>query len=237
MARKPRRVSKETIKAKADKAAARSAGEEVVEAAKPIDPVIVPAVEIKAKAKPKRSRGRPTAYTPAVGKAVCKMLAMGMSVKAIGKREWMPRSTTILTWGNDPTHPFSDHYAKSRMIGFLNRAEEILDISDDGSNDYMERRDKDGGSLGWMVNGEAVARSRLRVETRKWVLSKMLPKIYGDKLAMEHSGKDGGPIQHASTPQPTGDDHLGDLTKRYAKKTAELMLTAAKKPNGSAAKH
>lgn len=233
MARKPtsRRPSKKSVAEAAARAEKRSKGEEIIDTPAPINPPIVKAAEIKAAAKVKRSRGRPTAYTPAVGKAVCKMLAMGMSVKAIGKREWMPRSTTILTWGNDPSHPFSDHYAKSRLIGFLSRAEEILDISDDGTNDYMERRDKDGASLGWMVNGEAVARSRLRVETRKWVLSKMLPKIYGDKVAMEHTGKDGGPIAHASVPQPTGEDHLDDLTKRYAIKAAphiKASLTGTK---------
>jgi len=38
------------------------------------------------------------------------------------------------------------------------------------------------------VNPEVIGRSRLRVDTRKWYLSKVLPKIYGDKLQTEHSG-------------------------------------------------
>lgn len=229
MARKPRRVSKDTIKAKADKAAKRSAGEEIVEPIKPIDPPIVPAVVLKKKAKPApaRARGRPTKYTPAVGKAVFKMLARGLSVKQIGKRPWMPACPTILSWGNDPNHPFSDQYAKGRMLGFLARADEVLDIADDGSNDWMERISKDGEALGWVVNGEAVARSRLRVETRKWMLSKMLPKLYGEKIAHEHDHT--GRIEHAVIPQPTGEDHLEDITKRYALKAVE---TLAPKANG-----
>jgi hypothetical protein len=60
--------------------------------------------------------------------------------------------------------------------------EEILDIADDGSNDWMEKLDKDGKSVGWAVNGEAVQRSKLRVDARKWIASKLKPKKYGDKL-------------------------------------------------------
>jgi hypothetical protein len=53
----------------------------------------------------------------------------------------------------------------------------------------LRRRAKrlDGGQgddTGWLVNGENLQRSRLRVDTRKWLLSKALPKIYGDKLAL-----------------------------------------------------
>ena len=55
-------------------------------------------------------------------------------------------------------------------------ADETLEISDDGTNDWMKDNE------GYKVNGEHVARSRLRVDTRKWLLSKALPKIFGDKL-------------------------------------------------------
>ena len=109
----------------------------------------------------------------------------------------MPSASAILLWGNNPQHPFYVHFARAREIGFLQVAEELVEISDDGTNDWMERRDKDGASLGWRENGESVARSRLRVDTRKWVLSKMLPKVYGEKTAMEHSGPGGGPIEVA----------------------------------------
>jgi terminase small subunit-like protein len=45
------------------------------------------------------------------------------------------------------------------------------------------------------VDPGAVAQARLQVDTRKWLASKILPKIYGDRLVTEHVGKDGGPIQ------------------------------------------
>ena len=42
--------------------------------------------------------------------------------------------------------------------------------------------------MGWRVNGEHVQRSKLRVDARKWLLSKIAPKQYGEKQAVEHSG-------------------------------------------------
>jgi len=47
--------------------------------------------------------------------------------------------------------------------------------------------------------GDMVDRSRLMVDTRKWLLSKMFPKKYGDKVSAELSGPDGRPIQTENT--------------------------------------
>jgi hypothetical protein len=69
-------------------------------------------------------------------------------------------------------------------------ADDILEIADDGRNDWMEIISKDGDSVGWRVNGEAVQRSKLRVESRKWLMSKMLPKKYGS--VKPESGDEGG---------------------------------------------
>jgi hypothetical protein len=193
--KKPRPASKASIKAAADRAEKRAKGEDVDDPKVAITPEIKPAAALKKEAEIKRKRGRPTKYTPAVHKAICKMLASGMSVRAIGRRAKMPSATQILTWGRDPQHPFSVHYARAREIGYLHMAEEVIEIADDGSNDWMQKYDKDGGVTGWTINGEAVARSKLRLDTRKWILSKMLPKIYAERTAVEHTGKDGAPIQ------------------------------------------
>jgi len=62
--------------------------------------------------------------------------------------------------------------------------EEILDVADDGTNDWMTN--KQGEDI---INHEVVQRSRLRVDARKWLASKFVPKMYGEKLHTEHSGK------------------------------------------------
>lgn len=58
--------------------------------------------------------------------------------------------------------------------------DEILEIADDGSNDWMKR--EDGENEGYALNGEHVQRSRLRVDSRKWMASKLAPKKYGDRI-------------------------------------------------------
>lgn len=84
------------------------------------------------------------------------------------------------------------HYARAREIGFDRMAEEILEIADDGSNDWMVRNGKSDDDSAYALNGEHVQRSKLRVDARKWLLSKMVPKKYGDKIEVdqktEHSG-------------------------------------------------
>ncbi len=64
----------------------------------------------------------------------------------------------------------------------------MADIADDGSNDFT--KDKDGKAV---VDHEHIQRSRLRIDTRKWIASKLLPKRYGDKL--QHTGPGGGPVK------------------------------------------
>lgn len=78
----------------------------------------------------------------------------------------------------DDVEGFAAQYTRARAVGYERLAEEILDISDDGRNDtYMTES-------GEATNHDVIARSRLRVDSRKWMLSKMLPKVYGEKLAI-----------------------------------------------------
>lgn len=83
---------------------------------------------------------------------------------------------------------FRDNYAIARGERATAIFEETLEIADDGRNDWMEKLSASGEAVGWAQNGEAVNRSRLRVDTRKWFLSRMDPKKYGEKQSVEHSG-------------------------------------------------
>jgi hypothetical protein len=71
-------------------------------------------------------------------------------------------------------------------------ASQILEISDDGPNDFATT--EEGNEV---PNHEHIQRSRLRVDSRKWLASKLAPKKYGDKVSTELSGPDGGPIREA----------------------------------------
>lgn len=113
----------------------------------------------------------------------------GESLRSICRDDSMPARSTVHLWlAKDKG--FSDHYARACDV----RAEEVFDemfeIADDATNDFMAQ----GEDGAWKVNGENVQRSRLRIDTRKWALARMNPKKYGEKIVNEVVGKDGGPI-------------------------------------------
>ena len=124
---------------------------------------------------------------------ICKRLAEGESLRAICRGEGMPSQATVLNWADEQVSihpPFIEQYARARLLGYRALAEEIIEIADETGRDTYT--DEDGNER---TNHEVVARSRLRVDTRKWMLSKMLPKIYGDKIETTHTGPNGGPVQ------------------------------------------
>lgn len=125
--------------------------------------------------------GRPSIYTPKLADLICLRIATHMESthKLCQRYDDMPDTTCIYEWRHK--HPeFAHKYAQAKMQQAEIMAEEILDIADDYSNDI--RYDKDGNKS---CNSEFVARSRLRVDTRKWLASKLAPKIYGDRSTVE----------------------------------------------------
>jgi len=125
----------------------------------------------------KRKRGRPSRYTPELAAVICERLAGGESLRSICADEAMPGMSTVMGWLFDDKHEgFPEQYARAREAQAELRADEITDIADGVEH---------GAS-------EAVQAARLRVDARKWIAAKLLPKRYGDKV--QHTGDGGGPI-------------------------------------------
>lgn len=137
-------------------------------------------------------RGRPSIYTPELAMKICEQLAEGRSLRDVCDDEGMPGETTVRRWALEDYNGFSAQYAKARELGYHCMADELLEIADDGTNDWVERQ---GNNPGYEANGEHIQRSRLRVDTRKWFLSKVLPKVYGDKTAIVGGGPDDPPVK------------------------------------------
>lgn len=142
--------------------------------------------------------GRPSAYSDVIADAICERLAEGESLRSICSDDGMPDKSTVFRW-LAANEGFCDQYARAREAQADSLFDDILDIADDGSNDWMEKRNSDGENIGWQENGEALRRSVLRVDARKWMAGKLRPKKYGDKLVQELTGKDGGPIATDNT--------------------------------------
>jgi len=130
--------------------------------------------------------GRPTKYTEELAIEFCSRLVDGTSVRTICKQEDMPASTTVFRWLAESME-FREQYEQAKEMAAEALAEECFDIADDGTNDWMEMNDRDGECIGYKVNGEALQRSRLRVDTRKWYLSKIKAKKYGEKQQIEQT--------------------------------------------------
>lgn len=113
-------------------------------------------------------------YSEAIGDSIANLLADGLTLNAICQLEGMPTERAVRLWALDAAHPFSPKYTRGRELGYQRMADELITIAD-GKPDADPQRD------------------RLRLDTRKWLLSKALPKIYGDKIAVTDA--DGGPVQ------------------------------------------
>jgi hypothetical protein len=137
--------------------------------------------------------GRPSDYTPEMADKICELLADGQSLRMICAAEDMPSTAAVCRWLGKHSE-FREQYARAREAQADSLFDEILEIADNGENDWMERTGRSGESLGWVENGEALRRSQLRVEARKWIAGKLKPKKYGEKVLQEVSGPDGGPI-------------------------------------------
>lgn len=125
---------------------------------------------------------------------ICERIANGESLRSICTSEGMPSQPTVFRWLSQ-NDAFRKQYAHAREAQADALFDEILDIADDGRNDWMARLGDDDEGLGWRENGEALRRSALRVDARKWMAGKLRPKVYGDKTQMELGGPNGGPAE------------------------------------------
>lgn len=152
-----------------------------------------PKTEAKATA---NKGGRPSIRTEDIVTSICLRLAQGEPLAQICREDGMPCLVTVWNWQKaDPS--VSERIARAREAGFDQIAQDALDIADDGSRDY--KPSEDGREL---PDHDHIQRSKLRVETRLKLLAKWDPKRYGERIAQELTGKDGGPIQTEGVTSP-----------------------------------
>ncbi len=135
-------------------------------------------------------RGRPSLHTQALAARICQRLADGETLLGVCRDEAMPSDATVRRWALDDVGGFSSQYAKAREIGYAKLADEILEIANTPvqGTTVTTKLSKDGDMYDETRRGDMIDHRRLQVDTRKWLLSKALPKVYGDKQQVEHSG-------------------------------------------------
>ena len=130
--------------------------------------------------KVKRKVGRPSDYTPEKGHEICFLLSTGMSLRTVCLREGMPDGVTVFKWMRDYPE-FLKHYALAKQESSDAMAEDIQDIADETISVIKSGAEKKSSAL--------AQAQRLRVDTRKWLMSKMKPKRYGDTIDVKSDGK------------------------------------------------
>jgi hypothetical protein len=122
--------------------------------------------------------GRRTAYSQALATQICATLAEGHSLAETCRLLNLPLPTVKRWLFTRPQ--FRADYAQAREVRCDNWAEEIVDIADHRDGDY-ELTLK--GNV-YQVR-EAVHRSKLRMEGRQWVMSRLLPQQWGEKQQID----------------------------------------------------
>ncbi|MBZ9352478.1 DNA-binding protein [Escherichia coli] len=123
--------------------------------------------------------GRPHGYTEEKALEICELVADGQSINKISKMPGMPTRSTILKWFRDVPE-FSIMYARAKEIGLEVLVDEIIDLSDAAEN----------------IKAEELRRHQLMIDTRKWLLAKLQPRKYGERVTQEIVGnKEEAPVQ------------------------------------------
>ncbi len=111
-------------------------------------------------------------------------IAKGQAVRSICKDDWLPSERTFYKRLADDAE-FTQRYVRGREAQADAIFEECLIIADSQEGDVIKVDGVD------QVNHDAIARAKLRIDTRKWMAGKLRPKVYGDRSIVEGPGENG----------------------------------------------
>lgn len=128
-------------------------------------------------------RGRPSIFSEELATRICERLAAGESLIGIcNSDDNMPAESTVRLWALEDRDGFSAKYTRAREIGYLHMGDEMLEIADTTQEGVVVKESEKGTET---RSGDMIEHRKLRVETRKWTLARMLPKVYGDRQTHE----------------------------------------------------
>lgn len=117
---------------------------------------------LEAGARERRGPGRPTLYTDEIAAEICSRISDGETLSAICREPGKPKRSTVRGWLFE-NEAFSRDYARARAEHTHAIVEEIGDIARGATPE----------------DAQAV---RVRIDALKWIASRLLPKVYGDRV-------------------------------------------------------
>ncbi len=120
----------------------------------------------------KKRAGRPTDYCEEIAIRICEQLSLGKSLRKTCDLDGMPSMLTVLTWLNRFPE-FLAQYQRAKDESADTHADDMLDIAEESMH---------------LKKPHQIQAARLRIDTRKWIASKLKPKKYGERVHTEVSG-------------------------------------------------
>jgi len=116
--------------------------------------------------------GRPTIYSDELADEICLRMSHGRSLNDICKDSDMPDRSNVYVWLRK-YDDFQDKYREATGQRADCHFDEMLSIADDVMPETAE-----------------VAKAKLQIDTRKWILSRMNPRKYGDNIQEDDGNND-----------------------------------------------
>lgn len=159
--------------------------------------------------------GRPSAYSKALANAICTRVAAGDSLRKIIEDEAMPSMSMVMRWlADEGNADFREQYARAREAQADLYFGQIIEIADTPQVGVKTKTIVGGGEKDKdkveTAQGDMIEHRRLQVDARKFVVARLAPKKYGEKL--ELSGDPERPVSLRSVPAPEMD--LGKIIPR-----------------------
>ncbi len=124
---------------------------------------------------------RPSDYTQDLADKICTIISQGSSMRTACKADDMPDITTVFRWIRT-NNEFRLQYERAREERTEAQQEDLLELGDDA----VQLAQK----VDFKASNAVVSAVKLKADNMKWVMSKMKPRRYGDKIDMTTNGKD-----------------------------------------------
>jgi hypothetical protein len=185
-----------------------------------------------------RLMGRPSIYTDELAATICEQIACGRSLSEICRDEGMPDRHSVRKWVSERAD-FRAQYAEARIWWAHSVAEDIDDLTN--SAPLIAAEAEAAGRNG----NAAVQALKVQIDSKRWLLSKIVPTIYGDRLTQEISGPNGRDLIPAEPMDneklalalmtilhsgPNGRNHPDALEAPPSVPTATTLLSASAEP-------
>lgn len=142
--------------------------------------------------------GRPSSYTPEIAEEICDRIASGETLTALCREQSMPALRTVMGWLDKPE--FAPRYARAKYLRLEVMAEEIKQLADE-CREGVKTKVADGITETW--TGDMVERSKLQIESRKWLLARLAATTYGDGVGQLAPSQTGNTVQLIIMPSGT----------------------------------